>query len=160
VRRRRAFTLVEAVAATAVVAIAAPTLFLTLTDSARASAAAAQATRAVTLAETVLAHVLADAGSADASLGFAALADAAGYEAALRTRTDPIFGTYYAGRGLTWSLTIEPVTTSESSGDWTAAVDLSATTPQYRRVTVTVSWTDPGGQARTLDLAVIVADLS
>ena len=157
-RPRRGFTLVEAVAATAVLGIAAPTLYLTMTDATRARAV--EATRAITLAEAVLGHVLADAGSADPALGFDALANAAAYEAALRTRTDPIFGTFYSGLGLTWSLTIEPVTTSESAGDWTAVVNTGATSPQYRRVTASVAWTDPGGAARTLSLAVIVADLS
>lgn len=77
--RRRAYTLIETVAAVVVLAVAIPTVASMLADSAITRRDAVTATRATILARAALEHVLADLHSTTPGLGFGALADAPTY---------------------------------------------------------------------------------
>lgn len=156
--RKSAFTLIETIAAIAVLAIAVPSSLMMMNTASRARVDALQASRAQWLASGVLETVIADAASADASLGYAGVG-VGGYPASLKARLDPTIGSFYSQFGLTYDVVIDPVVVSQVGGGWTAAVSPGLPSPVYRQATVTVNWALSNGAAASYSVRTIVSDL-
>jgi type II secretory pathway pseudopilin PulG len=154
--RRRAFSLIEAIAAIVVLSIAVPSTMAVLVDSSRANADAVNTTRASALASLVLEQVLADASSESPALGFAAFADANAYLTTATTGlNDRIAASVapYQAVGMTYLVTIGDLADNTGAVTGNPALDL------FRLVTVTVTFPTSRGSSN-LNAAVLVADLS
>lgn len=155
--RRNAFTLIESIIALVILAAMIPTSALMLADSARRRVDAAHANRASWLASGVIEQILADVNSPSASLGMSALANASTYlntpSTGLVARLETVTS-LYADRGLSYAVTIGGLVSDSGSATGDSAQDV------YRLVTVTVSWTDTSGTARSLALSSLVCDLT
>jgi prepilin-type N-terminal cleavage/methylation domain-containing protein len=152
---KRGFTLIEAIAAMVILAIATPTSLVMLSDAARARASSAQITRAMWLADGVIETADADSVSEVSGIKYKDMNEPA-YMPSLRARVDAAFGTFYAQYGLSYSVVIEPVDVTAQGGGYVAVVNLAQTDPKYKQITVDVSWTDSYGQARTLTVRSLV----
>jgi len=155
-RLRRAFTLVESLAVIVVLSIAVPPAVSMMTDSAKAQSDSITLTRATWFATGILEHVMADASSDDAGLGFAAFADSDAYlntpDTGLADRISAM-SAHYASLGLTYSVTIGPLC------DATGAVTGDADEDVFRQITAGVSWTSMRGVDRTLNIGCVVTEL-
>ncbi len=153
---RRAFSLIEALAVIVVLGIAIPPASMLLVDAGGARRDAVMTARATWLATGVLEHVLADVNSAEPNRGFAALADSALY---LDDPTDGLLArlavtiAFYQGLGLDAAVAISGLVAADGTATGDVYQDL------FRRVSVTVSWTDSAGQARSLVIGAQVTDL-
>ncbi|MCA9281638.1 MAG: type II secretion system protein [Phycisphaeraceae bacterium] len=152
---RRGFSLIEAIAAIVILGLVAPVSMVTLRDAAAARSETIQLTRATWLANAVLETVLADLSSEDASLGFAALADAGAY------LTTPVTGlearlagttSFYEGLGFSWTLAIGDLVASDGEASGEADEDI------YRVVAVTVSWVGAAHGSKDYEVSVLVGD--
>jgi prepilin-type N-terminal cleavage/methylation domain-containing protein len=132
---RRGFTLIEAIIAVVIIALAVPPMLMAMGDAARQRVAVVQATRARWLATEMLEDVIADRHSA--TRGWAWVVNA-NYAA-----ENPVSGF----PGFTRSVSV--VETGAS---------LSGAGTGYKTVTVSVGWTDAGGTARSLALSTVVTD--
>lgn len=141
---RRGFSLIEAVVIIVVLAIAVPATVTMMTAAGNRQADAVQITRATTLATLVMENVLADAASKSAGLGFAGFANANAYlntaPTGLRNRISGVTAAY-AAAGLTYDVTIGPLTNGSGVTTGVAAADI------FRTVTVTVSFQAADGTA-------------
>ncbi len=152
---QRGFTLVEAIAAMVILAIATPTSLVMLTDAARARAISAQITRVLWLANGIMEMADADAVSGVPVIKYKDMNKPA-YMPNLRARVDAAFGTYYAQYGLAYSVLIEPVDVTAQVSGYVAVVNPAQTDPKFKQITVDVSWTDSYGKARTLTVRSVV----
>ncbi|MCA9294781.1 MAG: type II secretion system protein [Phycisphaerales bacterium] len=154
-RGRHGFTLIEAVVAMIVLALAVPIGLSMMRDAAVARVGNAQTAKAFWLASAVTEQVMADLDSTDAALGFDALADASAYlndaPDALRTRLASVVSDAEAA-GFTWDVTAGALVdaTGVTSGDTDEDI--------YRVVTISVSWTNTMGQAQNLPLSFMAAN--
>jgi len=134
---RRAFTLIEAVVVIVALALIVPPSVAWLNRAGHDRVDAVNATRASFLAGAVMEHVLADACSPAAGLGFAALADAPAYlntsGTGLTARLAPITGPY-ASIGFSHAVTIGPLVAQAGTATGDPALDA------FRVVTVTVTF--------------------
>ncbi len=146
---RRAFTLLETIIAMVMISIALPPIVALMHDASRARIDAANAERASWLAAAVMEHICADVASADASLGPEALADSSAY------LTTPVTGlnarlqslaTFYAGWGISYSVTISGLVSSDGTVSGDADLDV------FRSVEVEAAFPDSGG-TRSVNVA-------
>lgn len=149
---RPGLTLIEAVAAVAILAIAVPPSVAMLADASRSRAAGAGAERAMWVAAAALETVAADVASPSPELGFDALADSAAYldhpTAGLHARLADLHA-FAQGVGVSFEVTIGPLV-----GPAGVATG-SATTDVFRAVTVEAAW--PGARgAQSLAVSRLV----
>lgn len=150
--RHRGLTLIEAVAAVALLAIAVPPSVAMLADAARVRAAGANAERAMWFAGAVLETVAADAASAHEDLGFDAFANTSTYlnhaSTGLHARLAATTA-WAASAGMSHTVTVGSLVgpSGVATGDANADV--------FRIVTVEVTWTGARG-VRTLTLSRMV----
>lgn len=152
---RRAFTLTETVAVIVAIALVIPGLVAVVRASSFDAIDSQRRIVAAWLASSVLESVQADAASAHASRGFAAL-DSPDYV------TNPTDGLYARldsltaparDLGLTYSVALGPVI--DVTGAGASASDLGA----LREVTVTVSFVDQAGRTVAATFRTVVANL-
>lgn len=155
-RRRRGFTLFEAMAVVVVLAIATPTALSMLMTGASARIDAAHVSRATWFATGALEQVLADVHSDAAGLGFDALADAPTYlntpGTGLYARLDHLIS-HYTPMGLTLGVNIGGLVAYDGVATGNPDDDV------YRYITASVSWTDASGDPRTMSVSAMVTDL-
>lgn len=156
-RAHRGFSLVEAIAALVIISITAPTALVYLNDAAGTRIDAAQITRAAWLTRTILEECAADAASEDADVGFDAMRNAAAYKARLRARVEPELEDSYDRYGLTWDLAIDAVIVTPLQGGHRAQIRPGQADADYRRIEVTVRWSDSRGKAKQLAVETVVA---
>lgn len=154
---RRGFTLIEAIAAVVILAALVPTTALVMLDATRARHDALAVNRASWLAQAVMENVIADINSPSPDLGMDALGDPAAYVGAPGTGLAERLGvisSFYASRGVTWSLSIGPPVNAvgAATGDDTQDV--------YRLVTVNVQWTNSKGEAAAFALPALLTDVT
>jgi prepilin-type N-terminal cleavage/methylation domain-containing protein len=135
--RRTGFTLVETIASIVIVAVALPPMLWAIRDAHAQRVNAVLASRARWLATEKLEDVIADRHST--TRGYAYLVPG-NYAAESPVATDPDFD--------------RTVSLSETEADLTTTGD------GYMNVTVTVSWTDAGGDARSLDVRTVLTEYS
>ena len=155
-RSRSAFTLIEVVTMVLVLAIAVPPTLEILMSNAASRANVINTSRATMLASNVLEGIMADVASADASLGFEALADAPAY------LSTPSTGFYarmqapnqsYLDLGLGYTVEI---------GELVGSTGVVSATPSeniFRTITVTVAYPSADGPSYALPVSVMVSDL-
>lgn len=152
---RPGFTLFETIAAIVVLAIALPPVLLLMKDGAAARQTSVQSERATWLANAVMEHIAADVTSNAAGLGFDALADSATYlndpSTGLQARLQSI-DTFYQSVGVSYTVSIGPLV--DSTGTTTGDPNLDV----FRIITVTSSWSGPGGSA-SFPISRYVSDL-
>lgn len=154
---RRGFSLIEAVAAIVILGLIAPVSMFALRDAAAARSASVQLTRAVWLANAVMETVLADVASAEATLGFDALADenaylntpATGLIARLADTTD-----FYEDLGFEWSIEISELVAADGAASGESDEDL------YRVITVEVTWVGAAHGSTRYEISAMVSDLA
>lgn len=134
---RRAFTLIEAVMAIVILAIAIAPLMLALERSSMDQVTPIRVSRARWLATERLEEIIADRYSA--TRGYAYLAEG-NYSTENPVATDPDF--------------TRAVSIVET------AADLQSSGTGYKTVTVTVSWTGVAGASRTLQISTVLTSLS
>ncbi len=149
------FTLIEAVVAMVVLAIAVPMGLAMMRDAAIVRVSSTQTSKAFWLANAVVEQVQADLDSSTTGLGFDAMSDANSYlndaPDALRTRLASVV-TDAEAYGFSWSVVAGALV--DANGLTTGNTDEDI----YRVVTVTVSWTNPMGQAQTFPLGVMAGN--
>ncbi len=137
-------------------AIAVPPALVWLDEAASARADAANATRATTLATSVMESVLADVASADAALGFGALANPGAYVDAagtgLRARLAGVTG-LYEGTGFIYTVNIGGLVS------WTGSAAGDPQQDLFRVVTVTASFASAMGATLSVSMEAMVTDL-
>lgn len=140
-----------------VLALSVPPTLSWMTQSAERRADQVNSIRAVTLAQGVLEHVMADTMSTSAGLGFAALADAGAYldtpTTGLRARLLPLTASY-EGLGFSYAVTIGGLVDSAGEVNTDVALNL------FRHVKVTVSFPLSDGTTGVMDVETVLADLS
>lgn len=154
-RSRHAFTLIESVVVIVVVALVVPGLLMTVRSSSVTAIDQQRRVACAWLASSVLESIQADAASAHPTLGFASIDDTSyltDASAGLYSRLEPI-STPYAALGISYEVTVGDPT--DLSGGVAAASDPGA----LREVSVTVTFTDTSGQARSAVFSTIVANL-
>lgn len=155
--RRRGVTLLEAVLVVLVLAIAVPAAMSMIAEANEARRQGADAARAVTLAQGVLEHIIADVNSAEPGLGFGALADPAAYLSAPTTglydRLDALAAPY-AAAGMTYDVTIGALANAAGTVTGDAGQDV------FRAVTVRVTFEDPDGEDLVLPVSVVLTELN
>lgn len=155
--RRRGFTLIEAVIAIVVLAIAVPATTAMIRDATVARADSAQTSRALWLGNAICEQILADAASSDPSLGMEAFADQNAYTAApetgLRDRLDTLLSDYVAF-GIDFELSIGPLVTVSGSASGDPERDV------YRSVEVRIRWHNASGDPLSMPLSLLVTDLT
>ncbi|MBL8758157.1 MAG: prepilin-type N-terminal cleavage/methylation domain-containing protein [Phycisphaerae bacterium] len=134
-RRARALTLVEALVAIVVVAIAAPPMLLAMRDASLRRATPVLADRARWLASEKLEDLIADRHSP--ARGYAFITPA-------NYPTEPAVAGFPAF--------------SRAVAITETAANLSSPGTGYKRVAVTVAWRDQGGTLRSLALSTILTD--
>lgn len=130
-------TLIEAIAAIVVIAVAVPPVLLAVRESAVRRVDPVQFSRARWLASEKLEDIIADRHSATRGYTYVV------------TANYPAEGSVTGFTGFARSVTIAETDAT-----------LSAAGTGYKTVTVTVTWTDRRGQARSLALATVVTDYS
>jgi hypothetical protein len=154
--RRGGFTLVECVVIIVALAIAVPASVAFLDRAAQQQQLSLNISRATSLAQAVLEHVLADAASSAPGLGLPGFADGAAYVEApgtgLRARIATLVAPYEAA-GLTWTLTVGGLV------DSVGVANADAMQNNYRIVTVNVSFLDPSGTARSVPVSTMVGGI-
>lgn len=154
---RRGFTLIEAVIAIVVLAIAVPATTAMIRDATVARSDSAQTARALWLGNAICEQILADAASNDPSLGMEAFADQNAYTNApgtgLRDRLETLLSDYEAF-GIDFELSIGPLVTvsGTSSGDPERDV--------YRSIEVRILWRNASSGQASMPLSLIVTDLT
>lgn len=153
---RRAFTLIEAIAAIVVLSILITPTVAMLRDSTTARVDATQQTRATLLAAAVLEQVEADVASSSSSLGMTALASSGTY---LNTPGTGLVArmanltSAYTSKGLAWALNVGPLVSADTTTTGDSLKDV------YRWVSVSVSWTSArSGAAKTFTTGLLVTD--
>lgn len=151
----RGVTLVEAVLAVVVLALAVPPVLSMSVEANAARVNAALTTRASVLAQAVLEEVLADVVSDNASLGFDALADAGYADTVLpaRLNASDAPGAIAASSGLAWTLEVGDLVSATGEADSDAALNA------YRLVTVRVSYRSAGGASIVMPVSAYMGDL-
>lgn len=149
---RSAFTLIEAVICVTVLAIAVPPAMEILDSVAADRADAVNTTRAAMFAELVLEACLADCASPDASLGFDALGDEAGYNSGLRSRIESLAAPYFQ-LGMDYRLTVGTLV------DRAGQVNANTSENVYRALTVTVTYPSASGDVFELPVTILLGDL-
>jgi hypothetical protein len=136
--QRRGTTLIEAVAAVLVLAIAVPPTMMLLADASGSRAEGVSVTRALFYGQAVLEQVIADNASGEAMLTVAAMEDVVDYSERLSERLVAVLGVYQDA-GLSHSLAVGPLMNFDgvSSGD--SATDV------YRVVRVEVEYPAANG---------------
>lgn len=154
VGRRRAFTLMEAIAAIVVLGVIVPPSVSMLRTAAVARSGSIDTIRATWLANGVLEQVIADVSSPTSSLGMSALANSSTYvdtaTTGLRARMAAVTAGYPST--FSWTLTIGSLVSASGSSTGSAAADV------YRYVQVNVTWPTPHG-SKTLNVGALVTDL-
>lgn len=154
---RRGFTLIEAVIAIVVLAIAVPATTAMIRDATVARADSAQTARALWLGQAICEQILADAASADPSLGMEGFTDQHAYvgaaETGLRDRLETLLSDYEPF-GMDFELSIGPLVavSGTASGDPDRDV--------YRSIEVRVLWRSATGDQNSMPLSLIVTDLT
>lgn len=153
---RRGFSLMECVVIIVALAVAVPASVAFLDRAAGQRELSLTISRATTLAQGVLEHVLADASSNTPGLGLPAFADGTAYvetaTTGLRARTTALTAPY-AATGMTWTLTVGGLV------DALGIVNADPMENNYRIVTVTVTFEDSLGNARTLPVSTMVGGI-
>lgn len=151
----RGFTLIEAVVAMVVLAIAVPIGLAMMRDAATSRINNAKASTAYWLANAIIEQVMADLDSPTAGLGFEAFDNVNSYlndaPDALTTRLASVTDEAEA-KGYVWSMT------ASAAMDYTGATTGDATEDLYRRITVQVLWFDALGDPHMLQLSLMAAD--
>ncbi|MGP1347315.1 MAG: type II secretion system protein [Phycisphaerales bacterium] len=151
--RRAGFSLVELIAVIAVLALMVPTALSMLESAARQRTGASKALVATSFAASIGEHIIADMHAGDPAIGFEALDDMNAYlndpNTGLRTRLAWLIG-HHATLG--YELDIEIGALMSADGTATGDPDLDL----FRRLTVVVSWSDPGDGAQSFRLALVV----
>jgi type II secretory pathway pseudopilin PulG len=155
-RRRRGFTLIEAVIVVLALGISLPTTLIWLEEANQRRAEGVNQTRASALASLVMEHVLADVASREPGLGFDALADSATYlnhpTSGLTARLAPMTSTY-SSMGMIYAVGIGGLVSKSGVATGDATQDL------FRVVTVTGSFTGADGTPRTAVMQSMVTSL-
>lgn len=155
VSQRRALTLIELVVVIVAIAIATPPALNALDAAVARRTDRALSTFAATLANSVLDQVMADVSSDSPGLGFSVLNNPATYidsPSGLRARLAAV-AQPYIDRGLTYTLTIGPLTSYDGSITNDAARDV------FRLITVSVTIPSSNSSPATLRAAVQLTDL-
>lgn len=137
--RRRGFTLIESVAGIVLLAVAIPAMLWSIRSAQRDRANPVLASTARWLAEEKLEDMIADRHSTDGAFGYANLAGGS---------ETPVAGQ----PGFTRTTTVS------EHGPWNGAAQIWSAGTGYKTVTVTVTWTDAGAQARSLAISTVVTD--
>jgi hypothetical protein len=149
--QRRGTTLLEAVIAVVVMAIAVPPTMMLLSDASGSRVEGVSVTRAVFYAQAILEQVIADSASADGAVGLAAMENAADYSAALSERLVHVIGVYQSA-GLRHTLTIGPMVNLDGIATGNVTEDV------YRSVQIQVIY--PAAQAEgTLALQHYITEI-
>ena len=150
---RRAFTLIEAIAAVVVLSLAAPPTYLLLRDAADARQMTVAADRAMWLSAGVMEHIIADVESNAPGLGPGALDDPDTYlnhpASGLRARIENMTAIYEA-QSITCDITIGDLVSASATTTGDAALDV------FRIVTVTVTWPGRNGASARYTLSRVV----
>lgn len=133
----RGFTLIETIAALVVMAITIPPIVMVITRAAHDRVTPVMFSRARWLAVEKLEDVIADRHSTSRGYGYLVSGN---YPAENPVSSDPGFS--------------RTVAFNETGPD------LQSVGTGYMTVTVTVSWTDPDNNARSLDISTVVTDYS
>lgn len=133
--QQRGLTLIEAVAALVVLAVAAPASLWAIRDATVLRSSSVMATKARCLAVEKIEDVIADRNSTTRGWGFVVNGN--------YTAENPVSG--YAGFG-------RSVTVSETGAS------LNGGGTGYKTVTVTVTWIDPRSGAQSLSLTTVLTD--
>jgi type II secretory pathway pseudopilin PulG len=155
-KRRRGFTLIEAVVVVLTLSISLPATLVWLDESNGRRVDSVNQTRATALATLVMEHVLADAASKDPSLGFAALDNAPTY---LNTPTTGLLArlaaitSLYTNQGMTYNVTVSGLVDKSGAASGNASEDI------FRRITVSVTFAGADGTGRTLNIQSLVTSL-
>jgi type II secretory pathway pseudopilin PulG len=154
-KSRRALTLIELVVVIVAIAIATPPALNALDAAVARRTDRALSTFAATLAGSVIDQVMADVCSDAPGLGFTVLNDPATYidgSSGLRARLASVTQPYI-DRGLSFSLTIGPLTAYDGSTTGDSAQDV------FRLVTVSVTIPSSNSPPATLRAAVLLTDI-
>jgi hypothetical protein len=152
---RVGITLIECVAAIALLAAALPPTLTLVQDASESRLETMQIERATWYATALLEHISADVASEAAGLGFDALANANTY---LNTASTGLFDrtqtldTLYAPLNLSANVSISGLVSANGTSTGNVALDV------YRTVTTTISWPRRGGTG-SLSLSRLVSDL-
>jgi type II secretory pathway pseudopilin PulG len=155
-RRKRAFTLIEAVVVIVALAVAVPPTLTWMDENVRQRADAVAIGRATVLATTVMENILADTASATAGLGINALASTAVWldtpVTGLRARIAPVTSTYTAA-GYSYDIQVGALVDSTGVVNATPAMNI------YRIVTVVVTFPTATGASQSLRVSSMVTQL-
>jgi prepilin-type N-terminal cleavage/methylation domain-containing protein len=154
---KRGFTLIEAVIAIVVLAIAVPATTAMIRDATVARADSAQTARALWLGNAICEQMLADAASDDPALGMEAFEEQYAYvnapDTGLRDRLETLLSDYEPF-GMDFALSIGPLVAVSgiASGDPERDV--------YRSVELRILWRSATGDQNSMPLSLIVTDLT
>jgi Tfp pilus assembly protein PilV len=152
----RAFTLIEAVIAVVVLAIAVPPTLNMMDSASTGRIDAINTTRATFVSTVVLETVLADMTSSEDSLGFSALTDAQAY------LTTPVTGLYnrletilepYTNADIAYTVTVGPLVSTDGN------VSANLNENIFRTVTVLVEIPSTTQASITMPVSIMVSEL-
>ena len=153
IRCHAGFSLVELIAVIAVLAVMVPTALSMLESAARERTGASKALVATSFAASVGEHIIADMHAGDPGIGFEALGDADAYtndpDTGLRTRLVWLIG-HHEALGYELELEVGPLMSAGGTPTGDPEFDL------FRRITIVISWSDPGDGAQSFRLSLVV----